>query len=291
MFALSSRAQPRLAYGLWRYREDEIDAAVQMLTLARESGIDHFDTADVYGGRDGFGGAERLLGAVRARAPSLFAGACLATKAGVEHGAPYNCSPRYIAAACEASLARLGVDRIDLFYIHRPDLFTHPADLAAALDKLVREGKIAAVGVSNFSVPQAEALARWLDAPISAHQIELSAAHAAPFEDGVLDHAMREDLRVAAWSPLAGGRLGQAGNAEPGLQAVLTALEQAARRHGAAPEALALAFLLRHPAAITPILGTKTPARLKACLPALSIPLSGAEWYAILEASRGAKMP
>ena len=91
-----------------------------MIAVARENGIDLYDTADVYGGASGFGGAETLLGEVRKRAPKLLDGAVIATKAGCEPGSPYNSSPAYLKAACEASLKRLGVPRIDLFYVHRP---------------------------------------------------------------------------------------------------------------------------------------------------------------------------
>ena len=215
MLALSEPGRKRLAYGFWRYREGEIDDAVEMLVLARENGIDHFDTADIYGGPNGIGGSERLLGAVRARAPELFDGAVLATKIGIEPGSPYNSSRDYLTAACEGSLSRLRVERIDLLYIHRPDLLTHPGELAQTLDGLVSSGKIAAVGVSNFTTAQVDALSQYMKAPIRVHQLEFSAAHVAPLFDGTLDQAMAHGTAVAAWSPLAGGRLGDAGGAGP----------------------------------------------------------------------------
>jgi predicted oxidoreductase len=278
----------RLAYGFWRYCEDEIDLALAMLERARGAGITHFDTADIYGGAGGFGGAERLLGAARKRAPGLFEGATVATKAGVEPGSPYNSSDEYIRRACEESLSRLGVERIDLFYVHRPDLLTHPAELAATLDKLVAEGKVAAIGVSNFSPHQIDALAKHLQTPLAASQIELSAACIEPIFDGSLDQAMRERLQVYAWSPLAGGRLFDGGS---NLGAVRTKLGEIARRHNVSPEAVALAFLLAHPAGVTPIVGTKTPERFAASLKAQTLTLSRAEWYAILEARLGRRMP
>jgi len=288
MFGLTTASAPRLAYGFWRYREDEAAPALAMLARARERGMDHLDTADVYGGRETFGGAERLLGALRRRAPSLFDGACLATKAGVEPGSPYNSSAGHIVAACEASLQRLGVERIDLFYVHRPDLLTHPAELAGGLDQLVVQGKVAAIGVSNYAPGQIAALADALTAPIATLQIEISAAHMAPFFDGVLDTAMQRRIPVLAWSPLAGGRL--AGD-DAALALVQSKLAEIAHRRGAPLEAAALAFLLRHPAGVTPIVGTKTPERLDACLAALDLTLSRAEWYAIVEAGLGRPLP
>lgn len=289
MLGLSERDKKRLSYGFWRYREDQVDDAIAMIGLARAGGIDHFDTADVYGGSSGFGGAEKLLGAVRAKAPKLLDGAVIATKAGCEPGSPYNSSPAYLKAACDASLKRLGMQRIDLFYIHRPDLLAHPADVAGALDDLVTAGKIANVGVSNYSVAQVEALARYLKAPIRAHQIEFSAGHVEPLFDGTLDQAMKKKIAVAAWSPLARGGLAEGGPSElANLRAVLARL---AVRYGTSPNAVAMAFLLDHPAPVTPILGTTNQARARECLDGLGVTLARRDWYDIVEAACGKAMP
>jgi predicted oxidoreductase len=278
----------RLAYGFWRYQESEVETALTMLESARAHGITHFDTADIYGGPEGFGGAERLLGAVRRRAPILFEGAVLASKAGVEPGSPYNSSDAYLTRACENSLTRLGVERIDLFYIHRPDILTHPADLAATLDKLVTQGKVAAIGVSNFSLHQIEALIKELKAPLVASQIELSAGCVVPIFDGSLDQAIRLRLQVYAWSPLAGGKLIEG---DPDLAAVHAAIYDVAHAHGVSPETVALAFVFSHPASVTPIIGTKAPQRLAACAKARALVLERTEWYAILEASLERPLP
>jgi len=290
MLALSVPEKRRFAYGFWRYCEDEIDAAMEMLSLARENGIYHFDTADIYGGANGFGGSERLLGAVRARAPGLFDGAVLATKIGIERGSPYNSSRAYLSAACDGSLSRLRVERIDLLYIHRPDLLTHPADLAQTLDELVSSGKVAAIGASNFTPAEVDALSQYMKAPIRVHQLEFSAAHVDPLFDGTLDQAMVHGIAVAAWSPLAGGRLGGS-DATPAISRVCVTLQRISEYTGVPPAAVALAFLHRHPAPVTPIIGTKNPARLRDCLKAYDCALSRADWYAIVEACRGEKMP
>ncbi|HVZ99303.1 MAG TPA: aldo/keto reductase [Caulobacterales bacterium] len=289
MLKLARPGERRLAYGFWRYQKDEIDAAIAMLELARSSGVDHIDTADVYGGASGFGGSESLLGAVRARAPSLFQGAVLATKGGVELGTPYNSARAYINAACDASLRRLGVERIDLYYIHRHDLMVGPAELAGTLDALATAGKIASVGVSNFSATQIDALKAHMKAPLTAHQIEFSPACVEPLFDGTLDGAMRDGYAVAAWSPMAGGRIGE--NATPEFAAVTAKLDEIAARHRATRAAVALAFLQQHPAGVTPILGTKTPERFRDALAAAECTLTRREWYDIVEARLGRRMP
>jgi predicted oxidoreductase len=218
-------------------------------------------------------------------------GALLATKAGVEPGSPYNSSSDYITAACDESLRRLGVDSVDLFYIHRPDFLTHPATLAAALDRLVASGKAGGVGVSNCTPAQIDALTQHLRVPLCAHQFEFSALRADPLYDGTLDQAMREDFAAIAWSPLAGGRLGEEPTRDPAAARVREAIAGLAQRHRVAPAAIALAFLLRHPAGVIPILGTKKKERLRACLEAKDCALSRAEWYGLLEAQRGERMP
>jgi len=294
MLALSESGKRRFAYGLWRYREDEIDAAIEMLSLVRASGIDHFDTADIYGGhgeRGGFGGVERLLGEIRRRVPDLLKGAVVATKIGIERGVPYNSSKAYLVAACDGSLSRLRMERIDLLYIHRPDLLTHPADVAATLDSLVSSGKVGAIGASNATPAQFDALSRYMTAPISVHQMEFSAAHVDPLFDGTLDQAMAHGIPVTAWSPLAGGRLSGTAGATPALSRVRERLRQIAERTGMPVTAIALAFVRLHPTPITPLIGTKTPERLRECLKADACDLTRSEWYSIVEACRGERMP
>lgn len=289
MLNLYERGKKRLAYGFWRYREDQVDAAIAMISLARENGVDHFDTADVYGGAGGFGGAEKLLGTIRTKAPGLLDGAVVATKAGCEPGSPYNASPVYLKAACEASLKRLGVRRIDLFYVHRPDLLAHPADTAGALDDLVAEGKIASVGLSNYTTAQVEALVRYLKAPVRVHQVEFSAGCVTPLFDGTLDQAMKKKIAVAAWSPVARGGFSETGPVE--LAKVRETLNVLAAGSGAAVNAIAIAFLMAHPACVTPIVGTTNPVRFREYLDGVSLTLSRRDWYAIVEAARGARMP
>ncbi len=286
MLGLSEPRRPRLAYGFWRYQREDVAAGLAALACAREARIDHFDTADVYGGGE-FGGAEALLGVLRGRAPSLFAGASLATKAGVSPGAPYNSEPDYLARACEASLRRLNVERIDLFYVHRPDILTHPAELGRALDSLIVQGKVGAIGVSNFTAAQVDALAAHMTAPITAIQIEISASEVSPIIDGRLDQAMGNGLAVLAWSPLAGGRLLDA-TISPTVHAQLARI---AHNYDVRIETVALSFLLAHPAAITPIIGTRQPERIAALAGAAALELSRPDWYAILEAALGRRMP
>ncbi|MBS0333388.1 MAG: aldo/keto reductase, partial [Proteobacteria bacterium] len=196
-----------IAWGMWRFAGDDLDAAEARVRAALEAGVNLFDTADVYGPDNGepFGAAETLLGRVLARAPSLRERMVLATKGGINPGVPYDSSAAYVAAAIDASLRRLGVEEVALWQIHRADFLSHPAETAAALEAAHKAGKIAAVGVSNFAPHQLDALAAHLSLPIVATQPEFSPLATRPLFDGVLDQAMARGLAVLAWSPIGGG--------------------------------------------------------------------------------------
>ena len=198
-----------LGWGMWHLAGTDAAGARLRVEAALETGCQLFDTADVYGYRrgSGFGDAEALLGAVLRDAPQLRERMVLATKAGIDPRVPYDSSPAYLVAACEASLRRLGVERIDLWQIHRPDLLAHPAEVAAVFERLQAAGKIRAAGVSNYSAAQFEALARHVGPGLASVQNEFSALVIGGLEDGTLDAAMGYGAGVLAWSPLAQGRL------------------------------------------------------------------------------------
>jgi predicted oxidoreductase len=276
-----------LAWGMWRFSGDDVNAARERVEAALDAGLTFMDTADIYGPDNGepFGAAEALLGRVFAEAPGLRDRMVLATKAGIEMGVPYNSSADYLVAACEACLRRMGVERVELFQIHRPDSLTHPAEVAAAFDRLRSAGKIAEAGVSNHTPAQVAALRAYMTFPLASVQPEFSAACVAPLYDGVLDQAMELNLGVMAWSPLGGGRLAGAGSPIAG------ALDAVAKPRGATREAAALAWIMDHPARPIPIVGSQRPDRIRASAEALDIQFSRAEWYAVLTAARGEPLP
>ena len=280
-----------LAWGMWRFAGDDLDAATARVEAALSAGIDFFDTADIYGaGGDGFGAAEALLGRVFARAPSLRQNIVLATKGGIEMGVPYNSSAAYLIAACEASLKRLGVERVELYQIHRPDSLAHPAEVAAAFEQLRTAGKIAEAGVSNYTPSQVAALRAHLPFELASTQPEFSALTIAPISDGVLDQAMQHGMGVMAWSPLGGGRLGGASD-DKRVQTVATVLDEIAGRQGVSRASVAYAWIMAHPSGAIPIVGSQQPERIAASVEALKVSLSRAEWYAVLTASRGERLP
>jgi predicted oxidoreductase len=285
-----------LGWGMWRFAGADTRSARQRIDAALEIGCTLFDTADIYGlgTAGGFGSAEELLGQVLRGDRSLRARMVLATKAGITPPVPYNSGTQYLVEACEASLRRLGVDSVDLWQIHRPDLLAHPSEVAAAFDRLRSAGKIRAAGVSNYTAAQVDALAPYLPFELASIQPEFSPLAIEPLSDGILDLAVRRRLAVLAWSPLGQGRLGGTPGQSTGdgrADAVAAALDAVAGRAGVTRTAVAYAWVMAHPARVVPLIGSQNPARIREAAQAYSVHLTRSEWYRILEASRGARMP
>ena len=280
-----------LSFGMWRFTDANLQNRRSLVEAALDHGLTLLDTADVYGldwNGTGFGSVEVALGEVLRDAPQLRDRMVLATKGGIIPPVPYDSSPTALRQACENSLRRLGVETIDLYQIHRPDMFTHPADVAATLAALRSEGKIREVGVSNYTVAQTEALAAHLPFPLVSTQPEFSAAALTPLRDGTLDYCMRTDITPLAWSPLAGGRIATGDNIRPEL---LDVLDSIASRESVDRTAVALAFVLAHPSRPIAILGTQNPERIAASLASYAITLDRADVYAIIQASEGVPLP
>ena len=280
-----------LALGLWRYTTPDIGHATNLLKTAIDLGMNLVDNADVYGldwGGKGFGTCEELLGHVLSESPELRDQIVLATKGGIQPPVPYNSSSDYLRGACEDSLRRMNVEKIDLYQIHRPDMYTHPAEVASTLDSLIEEGKVVALGVSNHSPSQIKALQEHLRNPLITIQPEFSAAHLNPLRDGLLDLAAERDLVPLAWSPLAGGSLATG----EGISAELVAvLDDLANRESVDRATIAIAFVLSHPTSPIAILGTQTIERLEKLSEALKVSLTRSDVYQIIQASEGVPLP
>ena len=280
-----------LGYGTWRLTAGDTAVNQELIETALSAGMNLIDTADVYGldhGGTGFGQNEERLGEVLKASPGLRDQMVLATKGGILPPLPYDSSPEYLVSAVDASLGRLGVDHIDLWQIHRPDMFTHPAAVAETLDGLIAAGKISMVGVSNFTVDQYDALAAHLSAPMVSTQPEFSVANVQPMRDGTFDRAMRDGITPLAWSPLAGGRLF---SGEGMATELLDVVDRLGEREGVDRAAIATAFVLAHPSQPVALLGTQTPARLTSAAAAFDVNLDRNDVYDIVAASEGQPLP
>lgn len=279
-----------LAWGMWRFAALEMSDARAAVDAAIGAGITLFDTADIYGfGESHFGAAEELLGKILADAPELRAKMVLATKGGITPPTPYDSSAEYLSAAIDNSLKRLGVEQIDLWQIHRPDILTHPQEIARTVENAHAAGKIRAFGVSNFTQSQIATLAKFCLVPIASTQPELSALCIDTIENGELDQAIAMDMAVLAWSPLGGGRIGEPTNQRE--QAVAAALSGVAAAHGVSRSAAAYSWIMAHPARPVPIVGSQNPARIAEAADAYKVKWTRADWYSVLVAARGVALP
>ena len=279
-----------LSLGCWRLTGSD-DDNIATVTTAVDLGITLIDNADVYGldwGGTHFGACEEALGRVFAAVPGLRDRVVLATKGGIIPGVPYDSSGDYLIAACEASLRRMNVDTIDLYQVHRPDMLTHPEEVAAAFTSLRTRGLVKEFGVSNYTVPQTLALNGFLDSGLATTQPQFSAAHLEPLRDGTLDLCMEAAITPMAWSPLAGGRLAT-GEGVPAE--LLTVIDELAARENVTRSAIAIAFVLAHPSKPIAILGSTQPERLQELAKATNVQLSRTDWYRIVQASEGVPLP
>ncbi len=283
-----------MAWGMWRFAGRSVADATALVAAALDSGITLFDTADIYGfdGSGGFGDAEALLGQVFAANPAFRDRMVLATKGGIMPPIPYDSSSRYLEQALDASLRRLGVPRVDLYQIHRPDILTHPHEIVKFAEKAYTLGKIGAFGVSNYTPAQTRTLEALMPAhgiPLSTIQPEISALEIGAIEDRTLDIALQHNHAVLAWSPLGGGRIANPTNARE--TAVAAALDDVANAHGVSRTAAAYSWIMAHPAHPIPIIGSQHPDRIREAADAYRVGWTRESWYKVLVASRGEKLP
>jgi hypothetical protein len=221
--------------------------------------------------------------------PGLRERIVIATKGGVRAYRSYDTSPETLRRAIDDSRRRLGIEVIDLWQVHRPDLHTHPAAVAEVLAEAVTSGKVRAVGISQHSVSQYEALRSHLAATpvaIVTNQIELHALQPGPLTDGTLDLAARDDVVPLAWSPLGEGRLGDGAAAQSQRAAAVHAvIDRVATDAGTSRSTVALAWVMRHPTRPIPIIGTTRPERIRAAAAAIDLTLTRDDWLAITRAA------
>ncbi len=279
-----------VSLGCWRLTGSD-DENIAIVSTAVDLGMTLLDNADVYGlnwGGTHFGACEEALGRVFDSVPGLRDRIVLASKGGIIPGVPYDSSADYLIEACEASLRRMNVDVIDLYQIHRPDMFTHPEEIAQAFTTLRTRGLIRECGVSNYTVPQTLALNGFLDSGLATSQPQFSATHLDPMRDGTFDLCMEAAITPLAWSPLAGGRIATGDDVRPEL---LTVLDELALRENVTRSAIAIAFVLAHPARPVAIVGTTQTHRLYELAKATSVHLTRTDVYRIVQASEGIPLP
>lgn len=287
----------RLALGLWRLASWGLSDG-EVLDLVHGSidlGITTFDHADIYGDY----AAEELFGRALALEPSLRHRLQLVTKCGIKVVSArrpahrlkhYDTSREHIVASAESSLRLLNTDHLDLLLIHRPDPLLDADEVAEAIQALRVAGKVLHFGVSNFTPWQFDLLASRLPMPLVTNQVELSLLNMEVLGDGTVDQCQRLGISPMAWSPLAGGRLFRDDDARS--LRVRRALEEVGRELGGAPAGqVALAWVLRHPARIVPLLGSGKLERIRSAAASAGLQLSREQWFTLWTASAGQEVP
>ncbi len=287
-------------------------SALAAVRTALEEGINLFDHADIYGR----GKCEEIFSGIWQESPNLRGNIILQSKCGIrlpgdpEPTSPgrYDFSYEHILRAVEGSLRRLKTDYLDILLLHRPDALVQPEEVARALDELQASGKVRYFGVSNHTAAQIKLLRRWVKQPLVINQVELNVAHTHLFNEGVsfnqnspawqvrdegtLEYCRLHDIMLQAWSPAAGGAiLSDSWSNDERVTTVSRLIAAMAWEKSVSREAIAIAWLLRHPAGIQPILGTTKPDRVRASCQGDQIELSREEWYRLFSAGRGAPVP
>lgn len=291
----------RLVYGCMRLvGDDSADSrqkGKQAIRTAIEEGYTHFDHADIYGG----GKCEELFGEVLKELPGVRDRLLITSKCGIRgKGVPgpddpgrYDFSREYIVSSVEGSLSRLGLDHLDLLLLHRPDSLMRPEEVAEAFDQLRDAGKVAHFGVSNFRPSQVSLLQKACSAPLLVNQVEINIHNIDALNNGTLDQCMQRQITPQAWCPLGGVVYPAWGNTFSADDEARVAAEFAlqAGKYDTESWLIALAWLLRHPSGILPIIGSTTPARIRAAKNALDLPYRREDWYRLLEARNGRPVP
>ncbi len=282
----------RIVYGMWRLTDDADTSPAHVqakIEACLEQGITTMDQADIYGGYM----AEEVMGAALKQAPALKDKIEIVTKCDIVEGMGryagvplkhYDTSRAHIEASVEHSLRLMNVECIDLLLIHRPDPFMDHHETGACLDDLVKSGKVGAVGASNFRPWDWSLLQSGMDTKLATNQIELSLAAHDAFTNGDVAYHQEHGQPLMAWSPLGGGALVSDGQGGGELRGTLTEI---AKEHDTDPAAVAVAWLLAHPARIMPVMGTNTIERIKNLSDALKVPMDRVTWYRLYTAALG----
>lgn len=292
---------PNVILGLMRIQDKSDEEVRTLVSTARDAGITFLDHADVYG--SSLHGCEQRFAEALKLSSSEREQFVIQSKAGIVREGPYfDFSHEHIVESVNGSLEALGTDYLDILLLHRPDALVEPEEVARAFDELSAAGKVRAFGVSNQTPRQIDLLRKYVTQPIVANQLQLSITHAPMIaqgvaanmqgldqsivrDDGIVDYCRLNDITIQAWSPFQAGFfdgpfLGS--DRYPELNAVVDRL---AEKYGVPAEAIAVAWITRHPAQMQVVLGTTTPERVSAAALGSDLPLTRAEWYELFRAA------
>ncbi|AGH46769.1 aldo/keto reductase [Paraglaciecola psychrophila] len=290
--------------------KQNIKQAHDVVDAALAAGITLFDHADIYT----LGKAEKVFGEVLKQRPELRQQMAIQSKCAIrfddEFGPKrYDFSADWIVQSVENSLSRLNIEQLDVLMLHRPDPLMEPESVAAAFDQLHSAGKVKHFGVSNMQQQQMAFLQAHLQQPLMVNQVELSLSHLAWLEEGVtsgnsgqpavnygagtIEYCRQTGVQLQSWGSLCQGLYSgkQVANASKAVQQTSQLVAKLAAEYQVSTEAIVLAWVMRHPAHIQPIIGTTNIQRIQACAQATQVTLTRGHWYALWVAARGNELP
>lgn len=290
-----------IALGCMRIADKPVKEVAELINIALDEGINFFDHADVYGG----GKCEEIFAKATGMNSNIREKFIIQTKCGIRRGY-YDFSKEHILEAVDGSLKRLNTDYIDILLLHRPDTLMEPEEIAEAFSILHSSGKVRNFGVSNFHPMQIELVSKYLNQRIIVNQLQLSIAHTGMIDfgfnvnmkvdqainrdGGILEYCRVKDITIQAWSPFQYGFFEGTFMGNSKFQELNDKIEEIAREKGIPNIAVPIAWILRHPARIQPIVGTTNPSRLKDICKASGVELTKEEWYELYR-SAGNKLP
>ncbi|EMT40049.1 putative oxidoreductase [Thermoanaerobacter thermohydrosulfuricus WC1] len=290
-----------IALGCMRIADKPVKEVAELINTALEEGINFFDHADIYGG----GKSEEVFAEAIEMKPSIREKIIIQTKCGIRHGY-YDFSKEHILKSVDGSLKRLKTDYIDVLLLHRPDTLMEPEEVAEAFSILHSSGKVRNFGVSNFNPMQIELLSKYLNQKLIINQLQFSIMHTGMIDSGfnvnmkvdqsidrdgsVLEYCRLKNITIQAWSPFQYGFFEGTFLDNEKFKELNDKIDEIAAKKGVPSIAIPIAWILRHPAKIQPIVGTTNPARLKDICKASEIELTREEWYELYRAA-GNKLP
>ena len=297
-------------WGAEPYQTSHVKQAETVINTAVEGGINYFDHADIYTQ----GKAEQVFGQVLSRTPTLRDAMIIQSKCGIRFEddlgpGRYDFSSQWITNSVEGSLSRLNIDSIDVLQLHRPDPLMQLDEVAQTLEGLQKSGKVKHFGVSNMNHHQISFLQSALGSPIVANQVELSLKQLGWLEHGVLagnpdsshgnfthgtlEHCQQNNIQIQSWGSLAQGVFSgrKMDDAPAYIQETATLVSELAQQYQTSSDAIVLAWLMRHPANIQPVIGTTNIDRVKRCLDATKVIISREDWYKLYVSARGNALP
>ncbi|MFD1851299.1 aldo/keto reductase [Oceanobacillus bengalensis] len=287
---------PNIALGCMKMGNIKLEEAKTVIDNALELGINFFDHADIYAG----GKSEEIFAKAINMNPSMREKIIIQTKTGIREGY-YDFSKEHIVASVDKSLQRLNTDYIDILLLHRPDALVEPEEVAEAFRALHSSGKVKYFGVSNHNPYQIELLKKHVDQDLIVNQLQLSVMHTGMIDAGlqvntnhtnamnrdgsVLDYSRLNEMTVQAWSPFRYGNFEGFFIDHDKFPTLNAKLQEIGDKYNVNKSAVAIAWILRHPANIQTVVGTMTPERLKNIAKASEVVLTRKEWYEIYRAA------